>query len=631
MDYRIETKAYQYKDVNGANVVLDTDINGKIIFVNGSVPSYISDWVDITPYVDNLGSISISYQSEITEEISAIPNNQKRAVIGTSKPLVFTNLAADFLNAWIFGSGKHYSRNMFLVRIKVDSANYLPVHLLKYEGITTEISSPTNKRFSCVLREYTPQFEQLERMNLTDYRGIGTDYFTEASTFQHLRMVYAYRNKGLSTTFYFLFALLHSVVILLLPFLAINAYVKALFRTIFKTGRTHTAILVRYFLDNICNYNGLTLDTTSFDTITGFGSIFGSNVSPFYEAFILFATNEKGISIDDTSLVIRGNLPIMSAFDFLNTISVFFSIEWTILNNVLYLGKKEYIRSIAPVVFDFTNLADAKKVNGNVQVSLAHRPLQASLIFRYANDIEETAGNELSAKYNGFAGLNNYDASFVTIENTPYKGIKETNFDKFSPICCKKDDDGRLFLGKKDYINHILNSLLAFVVNPIFNDAMQAYHDFEVETANFIILDSETFQTWKIGIYDATSSVTAAHVAENPDTSSDNSYQNINGTWFFSAPVNSQMSYNPNINNNIFHYFGISYDHRYYNAPRKSYKFEILNMEQFQIMNSLGFFTSGFVPNMYKVIDFQGNELMITALIFDRDKNSYSLECSTFS
>lgn len=640
---KIEIKGYQYVDINGNNVVLFTDpLTGVVSFQLGTNPTGFDYWRDVTDSVDRLESNSISWDTGT--ETNTAPSNRKRGTVGAGESLIFTkttgvNSASYLLEQWILNNNSHGIWNKFLVKISylAENGNYyaFPLFELKYEGVSNQVTAPENGTYKVVVREYTETKDLLDRFIITSSVEGFTDYFSESSTFQHPRMVYAHRSKSAAKTYFYLFAVFFSATIIFNFLFLIPGFTKFIFRTIFGTGRAHPAPLIRTYLDNICNKTGLTLDTTAFDTLTGFGSVFGSSASPYYNEVFMCGNAKRGIDIDNTAATdyfIRENSPLLTATEFITKICGLHCLDWAIHDNILYIGRIDYLRSINPVTLDLTDLDVRKRVTNTSDYQYVLPQSFATLSFKYGSDSQDSAGNEYKPKYNDNVSLVAYDSTFIEVENTPYRGIREFTFDDFAPVASSEDYEAGNYLSKADYIGDILNSAFAFIIGGIFWTQMYNFWQTEPEANNYMILDSETFDKYKVMIWDNTSGFDSARIRNDYDPLTPNpNYQPV--SWYLFNSVNFPLTFNSAYENNIFSYFGKIYDSRYNPHKKKDISITFSHVDLYDTLNALGMFsiTNNFPPNLLTLKLPDGEIVAIKNVNISFAKCEIELKCTTLT
>lgn len=199
-------------------------------------------------------------------------------------------------------------------------------------------------------------------------------------------------------------------------------------------GRQHPAVLIRDYIENVCDKCGVKVDEitapiffakqlkieTGTSNYNGQGEILKHN--PYYWACYLTAPAKRGIKkyigsgvfsgggdLNTLQYIIPENLPILSLDMFLDQLKGLFNSDWTVrdIDGVpyLYFWRKDWYNS-ENYVYDFTqNSEDRKKIIHGICYNWNDEKQPASMMGLYATDASDLSANESQNMLNSIFSL----------------------------------------------------------------------------------------------------------------------------------------------------------------------------------------------------------------------------------
>lgn len=198
-------------------------------------------------------------------------------------------------------------------------------------------------------------------------------------------------------------------------------------------GREHPSPLVRDYISNVCSKCGLSVTAASAplffsNTIqleTSANGIVNVN-NPHFNACYFNAPVKRGVRHaygSDTATVgdyyIYDNRPLLTLDEFLNQLSRLYNTAWRIVNNTLYIYRKDAYKT-GNIIFDFSeNAPDKSRLLEGICYEWNGRKYPAFAEGLYQKDPTDKPGNESLRQMNDFLSYGN------VLSNPNYEGKQD--------------------------------------------------------------------------------------------------------------------------------------------------------------------------------------------------------------
>lgn len=527
--------------------------------INGTLPSNrqwrgYGNYIDVTNDASDLTKLKITWTTERDEkgEVSFLTERKKSA----TGQITLEGEAYRLIKSWLVDD---VSAPLNAVSVKIEDVGcgMYEDFQIKGQDITFCESDPNLCTFTVTLKQVDKNLTCIKNTLIADnHQG----WFQNDTFKQHPRFSYCneQRPNGLMVAIWvaltLIFCLVQIVVIPILLFLtvlfgilnaiisAINAVINAFsflglnpidplpkppsvgdfFRTIgdmyLETagcGREHPSPLIRDYIKNVCDKCGLEVDaitasvffsptlqinTSSRGVVNGF--------NPHFNACYYYAPVKRGIrrakgllglsANTNNDHYIVENQPILTLDKFLDELKTLYNAEWRIVNNKLYIQRKDYYVNGGAYLYDFSLTApDRLKLLEGICFEWNEVKQPASVVGIYGEDPQDKCGNEARTFMNDIYSYGN------SILNPTFDGLDDkrtqygaTNF--------------RLMGVSEDYILDAFQQVLSFVTGtvilmPFFISIRDAIYNALTEFADYaLLIQGETTQLPKILLWDGT-------------------------------------------------------------------------------------------------------------------------------
>ena len=160
---------------------------------------------------------------------------------------------------------------------------------------------------------------------------------------------------------------------------------------------------------------------------------------------------------------------------------------------------------------------------------------------------------------------------------------------------------------------------------------MRNYQQTNPEGSNYIVLDKETGDKYKIVIWDATSGFDTAKVLDTGVSTINATYADPNVPfWYYSYyTVNLQMSYKPELQDTLFYYFGTFYDYKRFPRKNKTIEIHLSILEFTDSLQRLGAFSGQVYSGLVTAILPSGESVIINDVSIDYANSEIKLRAIT--